>query len=153
MSNHDEIDIDENTSGFLPKVGPNENGISYYLLQPGKKIYHGSGKFRIDTPFMKNAPFFFTTTIEGARKYGAVFEFTIPTGVEYKLVALDDPSTINALYSKAPERIRLILETNYGYKTGRRESSTDKDKEVASYLCQNGYDGYATDKFFINKEN
>ena len=157
-----DIDLEESDSesragagaeeDFLPKMRPDENGMSFYLLQPGMKIYRGSGTFTMSSPFRKGSPYFFTTTIDGARKYGAVFEFTIPEGVEYRLVAMDDENTIEALKRQAAgnQRISLLLEHNYTI--GRRNSSTETDKEVGSYLCAQGYNGYGAGKISINTE-
>jgi len=77
-------------------------------------------------------------------EYGIIFAFesTRP----YKLLALDHPATKEALYERVPENIQRILRRNYGYNTmaGSRDSELNSDLTLSQYLCDQGYEGYAT---------
>lgn len=77
------------------------------------------------------------------KEYGIIFEFV--TTRPYKLLALDKKETQDKLYQNAPEEIKLILENNYGYTNGLRNSETTSDHKLSEYICKNdyGYDGYA----------
>jgi hypothetical protein len=133
-----------------------ENGIKYYILQPNFTLLKAN-KTAEPTTFMPSIPSFFSIkpTVENneeykefiqsyEQEYGVVFEYV--TTKEYKLVAIDDHVTLENIYNNAPDNIKHILEQNYGYLNGKRDSSSDADRQFARYLCELGYDGYATDK-------
>jgi len=61
----------------------------------------------------------------------------------HKLLALDDPDTIATLYKAAPSNIKNILEKNYGYRTGIRDSSAGPDDVLSKYICSLGKQGYS----------
>ena len=128
---------------FLPKSEKDEYGIRYYLLSPDQKIYRGSPSFTMDSVFRAGEIYYFSPNAEAAEQYGVVFEFT-PT-IQHKLLALDDADTRKSLYDSSPLNIQTILRENYGYGKGDiRDSVFEKDNMLAKYLCQQGYDGYAT---------
>lgn len=58
-------------------------------------------------------------------------------------MALDNKYTQTKIYESAPENIQTILEMNYGYKNGLRNSDYEPDRILAEYICKEGYDGYA----------
>ena len=63
----------------------------------------------------------------------------------YKLLALDHPATKATLYNRVPENIKRILRRNYGYTmSGSRDSELDSDLALSQHLCEEGYEGYAT---------
>jgi len=75
-------------------------------------------------------------------EYGIIFEFI--TTQPLKLLALDDPDTVDILYENTDNsNIRYILDNNYGHADGIRKTVSDKDRELSQYLCEQGYDGYA----------
>jgi hypothetical protein len=124
-----------------------ENGMSYYILpqaqplfkatkQPGILLLHPG---QLSFFGVKNMSLGYIEDYE--EEYGVIFEF-ITTRV-YKLLALDDPSTQHQLYASAPPLIQEILERNYGFETGIRDSQSGPDRELSMYLCSKGYDGYA----------
>lgn len=73
--------------------------------------------------------------------YGVIFEFK--TTKSFNLLALDNRDTMAKLYADAPANIKTILETNYGYFTGIRDSVPGPDDELSRYICSIGKQGYA----------
>ena len=129
---------------------PDNKGLYYYLLPKGTKLYRGdTGMYlqhKNDSMITLNDhPTFFTLDSNSAEeKYGVLYEFT--TNMEIYLLALDHIETIRELYNHAPPYIKTVLEKNYGYKSGSRYSSEIADKKLVDYLCQKGFNGYATDE-------
>ena len=127
-----------------------ENKINYYvfpinypLFKANKTLDRGSVvSLNPNTPYffgLKNVDPQYIEDYE--REYGVIFEF-ITTRV-YKLLALDDKLTQSTLYDAAPEDIKVILESNYGFTTGIRNSVSEPDRIISDYICSLGYDGYA----------
>ena len=87
---------------------------------------------------------FFSIAPGEVEQYGMVFEFELQR--PYKLLALDHPTTKEILYETAPKEMRNIMENNYGFHTTRRNSEGEKDRRLASYFCENGFEGYATNE-------
>ena len=75
------------------------------------------------------------------KEYGIIFEFI--TTRPYKLLALDKKETLEKLYQNASEEIRRILDNNYGYTNGLRNSESNSDRKLSEYICRQGYHGYA----------
>ena len=92
-----------------------------------------------------NKPTFFALNQNVAETYGTVSEYI--TEQDFHLVVLDDLETMTTLYNDAPGNIQHILTKNYGYRVetneiGIRDSDSTADRTLASYLCNNGHDGY-----------
>ena len=120
----------------------------FYILPKDSIIYRGDNAMYIKNIRQLNGPTFFGHSSEAVDKYGVVFSFKCDK--EYKLLALDDYSTISKLYKGAPPDIQTILKENYGYTENnegeqRRNSVVEKDRMLVNYLCSFGYHGYATD--------
>ena len=125
-----------------------------YILKKGRTVYKGdtaqynryekAGEipmFVSDT----NQPVFFALHAYDAEQYGVIMEFKALH--DFKLVEIDNLDTIHELYRSVPKEIQRILINNYGYKPetnsfGIRKSDHDKDNELSTFLCENGYDGY-----------
>jgi hypothetical protein len=129
-----------------------EDGLSYYIFPAGYPLFKALKSFRNakDLILVLNSgtPYFFglknmdANYIESyEEEYGIIFEYE--TTQELKLLALDDKHTQKKLYASAPPNIKTILEENYGYFSGIRNSVADKDRELSNYLCREGYQGYA----------
>lgn len=138
---------------------PFENGIitteeidwkTYYIVPSGfplfkaTKSYIETEGFHLDP----SKPYFFGLKnmdrdyIESyEEEYGIIFEFV--TTRPYRLLALDIKSTQEQLYRESPTAIKQILKINYGYESNIRNSEPGPDGELANYLCERGYEGYA----------
>jgi hypothetical protein len=152
MSSFFETDEHSDLTVFDRPVIDATTGLTYYVFPKGYPL------FKADKSWNKNNtppkfeigkhPFFglkkmdeeYIETYE--TQYGVIFEFI--TTREYRLIALDKTTTQFVLHEKAPENIKTILEKNYGYgNKGIRDSVSEADRELSSYLCSKGYEGYA----------
>jgi hypothetical protein len=128
-----------------------ENGMVYYVIPSNYPLFKATKTYDSASGGLHLDPegyYFFGVKDETPgyiesyeKEYGIIFEFI--TTRPYKLLALDKKATQDKLYQNAPEEIKLILENNYGYTTGLRDSETTSDHELAKYICLTGYDGYA----------
>jgi len=125
----------------LPEALQLEDGIFYYILPKGYKLFRGDNILYFSDKLPPKMTFF-SISADAVEKYGMTFEFELER--PYKLLALDHPSTKQILYQMAPLEIQNIMENNYGFHTTRRNSDGEKDRQLASYLCENGFEGYAT---------
>lgn len=127
-----------------------ENGIVYYIFPSNYPLFKANkilNEGAIIT-LKPNIPYFFGLKNMNKEyidsyenEYGVIFEFI--TTRQYKLIALDDKKSQEMLYKNAPSNIKLILEKNYGYKTGNRDSVSESDRIFSNYLCSIGFEGYA----------
>ena len=126
-----------------------EDGMAYYIIQPGCPLFKATKNS--DTLVLRpgRLSFFGVYNMDPAyiesyeNEYGIIFAFE--TTRPYKLLALDQPATKATLYARAPENIKKILRKNYGYTmSGRRDSELGSDIALSQYLCEEGYEGYAT---------
>jgi len=126
-----------------------EDGMAYYIIRRGCLLFKATKKS--DTLVLRRGrlSFFGVHDMDPAyiesyeNEYGIIFAFE--TTRPYKLLALDQPATQTTLYDRAPENIKRILRRNYGYTmSGRRDSALDSDMTLSQYLCDEGYEGYAT---------
>jgi len=125
------------------------DGMAYYIIQAGVPLFKATKSS--DTLDLRRGRLSFFGVHNLDRDYIASYEneygiiFAFETTRPYKLLALDHPATKEALYKKVPENIKRFLRRNYGYTmTGRRDSELDSDLAVSQYLCDEGYEGYAT---------
>lgn len=154
------------TDKFYDKTERDINGYKYYIIPTGSIIYRGDTQLYLEnknTDFVKGQkifyfdsnqtnPLFFAKEKGVAEKYGIVFEFEV-TG-EYKLLAIDDHETIQNLYDRVGNNMRLrdVLDFNYGRETGIRLTDMDDDKVLCKWLCENGFEGYAANQMPSTKE-
>jgi len=126
-----------------------DDGMAYYMIQPGCPLFKATK--RSDTLVLRPGRLSFFGVyntdpdyIESyENEYGIIFAFE--TTRPYKLLALDHPATKMALYNRVPENIQRILRRNYGYTmSGSRDSELNSDITLSQYLCDEGYEGYAT---------
>jgi len=125
-----------------------EDGLDYYDIPIGTPLYRGDTpayKYYVDdgNTFTFNPGFyFFGTNAANVKQYGVVFKFQ--TIKSYRLLALDSMESLEKLNAKINDsEISNILDKNYGTTTGIRDSISIKDKQLCSFLCENGYQGYA----------
>jgi hypothetical protein len=125
------------------------DGMAYYIIQAGVPLFKATKssdaldlrRGRLSFFGVHNMDRDYIESYEN--QYGIIFAFE--TTRPYKLLALDQPATKATLYARAPENIKRILRRNYGYTmSGRRDSELDSDLALSQYLCDEGYEGYAT---------
>lgn len=135
-----------------------ENGLKFYQFPIGYSLFKASKyinplkpqiTLEPNTPYffgLKNMNEYYISSYE--KEYGVIFEFKTVT--PYKLLALDDPTTLAKLYETSPQNIQKILSYNYGFQpdlmtpnSNKRFSIDTSDKELARFLCKHGYQGYA----------
>lgn len=137
-------------SVFDKKNAVVEGGLMHYIIPVNYPLFKATYTLRKGDilRLQLNKPYFFGLKNmtpdyidEYEEEYGVIFEFK--TTREYRLLCLDDRNTVDVLYRDAPERIKYILDRNYGHMTGIRNSESDNDKELSAYLCSLGKDGYS----------
>jgi len=131
---------------------------SLYLLHPGTSVYKGDTELYMngvgegDRPFAADPsrPVYLAMDSEAAKEYGVVLEFVVRGTEPLALVNLSDPGTMSAIYRGADLAVQDILVHNFGYQgdkarpgAGVRNSVHARDSALATYLCHQGYDGYA----------
>ena len=132
-----------------------EDGLAYYIIPKGLRFFRAKkgSRYNITPDFsvltLNPRAFFGVYNMDRdyiesyEDKYGVIFAFE--TTRPYKLLALDHPTTKMALYASVPPNIRDVLRINYGYTmSGKRNSQLNSDLVLSQYLCDNGYQGYAT---------
>jgi hypothetical protein len=129
------------------------DGIIYYIIPAGTRLFRGDIPPNYNRPLDHiTGPVFFGETANGVLQYGIPFEFV--TNSEIRLLALDKSMKQiydNALADHEPlidgepakEVIPSILNRNYGYSSGIRNSANAADTILAKYICEK-YSGYAT---------
>ena len=133
-----------------------EDGLAYYIIPKGLRFFRAKkgSRYNINPDFsvltLNPRAFFGVYNMNRAYiesyedKYGVIFAFE--TTRPYKLLALDHPDTKATLYNRVPPNIQDILRKNYGYTmSGKRNSQLNSDLVLSQYLCDNGYQGYASD--------
>lgn len=128
-----------------------ENGLKFYNIPANYPLFKASKMLdNYGSMTLESGRFYFfglknmhPEYIENYEKeYGIIFEFI--TTQPLKLLALDDPDTVDILYENTDNsNIKYILDNNYGHTSGIRKTVSDKDRELSQYLCEQGYDGYA----------
>lgn len=127
-----------------------EDGVMYYIIPVNYPLFKATYTLKKGDilRLRPNKLYFFglknmapSYIDEYEEEYGVIFEFK--TTREYRLLCLDDRNTVDVLYRDAPERIKYILDRNYGHMTGIRNSESDNDRELSAYLCSLGKDGYS----------
>jgi hypothetical protein len=128
-----------------------ESGIIYYVIPENYSLFKATKTYDIASGGLYLDPegfYFFGVKDETPeyiesyeKEYGIIFEFT--TTRPYKLLALDTKETQTKLYEDAPREIQFILEKNYGYINGLRDSESNNDRKLSEYICNQGYHGYA----------
>jgi len=129
-----------------------EDGIKFYNIPVGYPLFKASKMLDAHNSMsLENGRFYFFGLKkmdagyieEYEKEYGIIFEFI--TTQPLKLIAMDDPDTVNILYENANDMddIQKILDKNYGHDDGIRKTESDADRTLSQYLCDQRYDGYA----------
>ena len=148
------INPDPFTNGSISTII--EDGLAYYIIPKEFRFFRAKkgSRYNITPDFsvltLNPGAFFGVYNMDPRYiesyedKYGVIFAFE--TTRSYKLLALDHPETKEILYTRVPPNIQDVLRINYGYTTrsGNRNSQLNSDLVLSQYLCENGYQGYAT---------
>lgn len=147
------INPDPFTNGSISTII--EDGLAYYIIPKEFRFFRAKkgSRYNITPDFsvltLNPGAFFGVYNMDRdyiesyEDKYGVIFAFE--TMRPYKLLALDHPTTKMALYSRVPKNIQDVLRINYGYTmSGKRNSQLNSDLVLSQYLCEKGYQGYAT---------
>jgi hypothetical protein len=128
-----------------------ENDMLYYAIPSGYPLFKATKTYDPASNGLyldPNGYYFFGVKDENPgyiksyeKEYGIIFEFV--TNRPYKLLAIDKKETQEKLYANAPSDIKNILQRNYGYTNGLRNSETSADHTLSEYICSIGYQGYA----------
>jgi len=118
-------------------------GFKYYFLPVGSILYRGDSNQMGGPVVLDNRVTFFGFDQENVEtNYGVAYKFI--TRVDMKLIALDQNKD-TPFYTSLDLDYKKILDENYGYRTGKRDSVSSQDKKISQFICDNykGYDGYA----------
>jgi len=153
-SNEDRIQREKDEEFLEMPIQDKKDGLFYYLLTKGNNLYRGDDNMTISTTF-SNKITYFGTNKDSVEKYGKVFR--IQTDRDYYLLALDNKNNIPKIYEDAGndgrKDVQNILIKNFGYKPGKKldtynlirtSDNTKTDNILSNYICEKGYDGYAT---------
>lgn len=124
---------DKDTEFVIEEV----NGLKYCVFPTGTVLFRGD---IYHTTAFDDRPLYLATNLEDAYQYGDVYQIILDK--EYKLLNLNDKDTMNVIYDTASRDIKQILEKQYGYKSGKRNSDITRDNEFSKHLSKQNYDGY-----------
>jgi len=126
---------------FSQKI--NVEGWTFLIISPGTILYRGDSLQYIGEKTIGDIEYF--SDEQTSKKYGLVSLYR--TSRLIKLLAMDELSNVEKLYSQAPENVRDSITESFGYtpenKEIKRESDYDNDFIIARYICSQGLDGYA----------
>ena len=121
-----------------------------YVIPKGTILYRGESSVNKPTYELPDSeyPVFFGFVKDDIEKnYGITYQFT--TKQDIRCIAIDLLNKNSPFYKNSPPEIKKILKKNYGLvenidsKDKIRLSESKNDKELAKYVCDSGYDGYA----------
>ncbi len=129
--------IDDNNNIFyiIENNYPLFRAISYSSTKPHMKDnhYYFFG--------IKNTESEYITSYEN--NYGITHEYETTTPL--KLLAIDLLDKDSTFYKDAPKNIQNILNKNYGFDINKkRDSIKTADVALSDYICNNNFDGYAS---------
>lgn len=143
------MDIDFEANNFTHgKFSIEDYTINYVSIPVGTKLYHGNN-FEEGNDILVGDLKYFLINPEHAfnNQYGIMHEFE--TTIPLNLIRLDNKDTQNYLYETSGKEIQTILERNFGYNNGIRDSEKKPDATVARFICElckdSDYHGYLTD--------
>jgi hypothetical protein len=133
-----------------------KGGIEYYSLPEGTILYRGDSTPQEDDNLKLDNRITFFGFDQGnvEDNYGVAYEFR--TNKDLKLIALDknrETNFLDIVKDKCKDndeynKIKQILDRNYGYRNGIRDSVSDKDKTISEFICKKfpEYHGYACEQ-------
>ena len=135
------------THGSFSIEGTDYN-INYVSIPEGTKLYHGNNFEQGNNILVGDLKYFLINPDHAEdNQYGIMHEFE--TTIPLNLIRLDDKATQDYLYDTSNKEIQKILERNFGYNNGIRDSEKYGDAKVAERVCElckdSNYHGYLTD--------
>jgi len=125
---------------FSQKI--NVEGWIFLIISSGMNLYRGDSLQYIGEKTIGDLEYF--SDVKTSKKYGLVSIYQ--TSRVIKLLAMDELSNLERLYSQAPENVKDSITESFGYrpelKQMKRESDYDHDLIIARYICSQGLDGY-----------
>lgn len=126
-----------------------------YTIRGGTILYRGDTPFYIankdvQSKSLEQKATFFGLKPDDVKQYGIIHSWKVPQDIE--LLHLDNPEVMERIYVKAPERVKDVLQKNYGYdpstnKIGNSNSIFERDSIFYKYLCTIGSPGYASTRY------
>ena len=120
------------------------NGIYVYRVNKGTRIFRGDSsiKRRTNYPLDDRITFFGLDKENVEHNYGITFEFVVQKPMT--LIAIDRNNGNPAFLDRIPDKIQRILNINYGYKSGLRNSTPRSDNKLSEFIRDSlgEYDGY-----------
>tara|TARA_B100001093_G_scaffold241005_1_gene230722 strand:+ start:14415 stop:15257 length:843 start_codon:yes stop_codon:yes gene_type:complete len=153
-------DFINKTLNFPEELKKDEDGLSFHIIEKGKKIYRGDSFFankkydieKMNTEMLgKDYVYFgFSQCDIEDYNYGKPFEFEVIKKDGLRLLRVDNIETLKKIYDDSDnEGIKYIIQTNYILNDNHwRDSKKEKDYAFIEYLCKTypKYDGYISDK-------
>jgi len=121
-----------------------KNGIYVYKVAKGARVFRGDSSInrRTDYPLDNRITFFGLDKENVEHNYGITFEFVVQKPLT--LIAIDRNNGNPAFLDRINEKTKRILDVNYGYKSGLRNSTPRSDNKLSEFIRDNlgEYDGY-----------
>lgn len=126
-------------------------GYTYYQIPKNEIFYRGDTGIYLSSGQLPPSPAFFSNLKKRVKNYGLVFTFQ--TKKVLNLLALDLPQQNQKFYENADGKIKRILEQQYGFLSGIRDTVHEKDYELLNYLCNDlKIDGYYCNEMDVRKD-
>lgn len=129
------------------RIDKDEKGNIYYIVPQDVTLYRGDTDIYTDNGFFSETPTFFGLKRNDVQHYGLVFTFKPKK--QLKLLALDQPNQL--FYDKSPSDIQNILDNQYGFKTGLRDTDRELDYKIVDHICSLDMDGYMIKEMDVAK--
>jgi hypothetical protein len=121
-----------------------KNGIYVYKVKKGAIVFRGDSsiKRRTNYPLDDRITFFGLDKENVEHNYGITFEFVVQKPMT--LIAIDLNNGNPAFLQRLNEKMKRILDVNYGYSSGLRNSTPRSDMKLSEFIRDNfgEYDGY-----------
>jgi hypothetical protein len=125
-----------------------KNGIYVYKIAKGALVFRGDSsiKRRSDYELGDRITFFGLDKENVEHNYGITFEFVVHKPMT--LIAIDRNDGNSAFLDLLSDKVQRILDVNYGYSDGNRNSTPRSDNKLSEFIRDNlsEYDGYGCDQ-------
>lgn len=125
-----------------------KNGVYVYKVKKGATVFRGdsSVKRRTSYPLDDRITFFGLDKENVEHNYGITFEFVVQKPMT--LIAIDRNNGNPAFLQRMNEKMKRILDVNYGYSYGLRNSTPRSDMKLSEFIRDSlsEYDGYGSNE-------